>query len=158
MLQKLKSILKILFSDARQTIVGIIVVGLVGSIGGLLYLSKTALSFSIAILKTKTPLWAAIALVLLVGVYIRKYLSLQKTQHKPNFPHACGALWDENFDPRCMYCGSLLKHSSLGPAIFFCSDIKCNNKHILRDEFGNLINKDIAIKKLKRQTNNQQTR
>lgn len=78
LMQKLKPILKSLFSDVRQAIVGVIVIALLGSIGGLLYLSKTALYFSIAILNTPTPLWATIALVLLVGVYI--YLKISRNQ------------------------------------------------------------------------------
>ena len=82
LLQKLKSTLKLLFSDIRQAIVAVIVIALLGSIGGLLYLSKTALYFSIAILNTLIPLWATIALVLLVGVYIYQKKSRNQSYSK----------------------------------------------------------------------------
>jgi hypothetical protein len=63
--------LKTIFSDVRKTIIGIIVLAILGGTGGVLYLSKTALSFSIAILTIPTPLWATIVLVLLVIAYIK---------------------------------------------------------------------------------------
>ncbi|NQT27071.1 hypothetical protein HQ585_17080 [candidate division KSB1 bacterium] len=78
MKQRIIKISKLIFADARQAIVGAIVIGLVGGIGGLLYLSKTALDFSIAILNISTPLWAAISLAFLCSVYI--YLKTLKKQ------------------------------------------------------------------------------
>ncbi len=63
--------LKLIFSDIRQTIVGIVVAGVIIAGGGLLAISRTALDFSIQILSTPTPLWATILLVLLCAAYIR---------------------------------------------------------------------------------------
>jgi len=62
-------ILKTIFSDIRRTIVGVIDLALLGGATGVLYLSKTALDFSIAILTIPTPLWATIVVVLLLGLY-----------------------------------------------------------------------------------------
>ena len=45
-----KAILKTISSDVWQTIVGVLTVAVLGGIRGILYLSKTALSFSIATL------------------------------------------------------------------------------------------------------------
>ena len=68
----LKSLLKTISSDARQSIVGVLVVAVLGGIGGILYLSKTALSFSIAILTSPAQTWGILILALAVTLaYIR---------------------------------------------------------------------------------------
>ena len=69
-LQGLTKLLKSLGVDTRQAIVGLIVVGLISAYGGLLYLSKVVLNYSILLLTTPTPLWATISLVLLGYGYI----------------------------------------------------------------------------------------
>lgn len=82
----LLKLLKSLAADVRNAIVAVVVVGLLLAYGGLLYLSKTALSYTILILQTPTPLWASIALVLLCGVYIRlrvvRHRALVSSQNK----------------------------------------------------------------------------
>ena len=60
-----------------------------------------------------------------------------------------GVLWDEKFNMCCLSCNKLLKNSSFSPSIFFCSDPKCNSKHVLKDNLGNLITKQEAINKIK---------
>ena len=72
--------LKTIFSDVRQTVVGIVFLALVGGTGGLLYKSKTALSFSIALLKTPMPLWATTALAGLCCLYT--YVKVAQIQAK----------------------------------------------------------------------------
>ena len=80
-----KKLLKSIFSDVRSTIIGLCVIAVVGGTSGLLYLSKTALSFSIAILNTKTSLWVTILLVLTCCLYTYLKVRLcQKTQNPPN--------------------------------------------------------------------------
>ena len=108
-------IIKTLFSDVRQAIVGGLVLAVFGSIGGILYLSKAALSFSIAIVNTPTPLWASIALVLLLGLYI--WLTLKKfhesshsstkkpIKNNPEFIFHNNLLWLPNDNsPFCPAC------------------------------------------------------
>lgn len=64
--------LKTIFSDVRQAVVGVIVVAVIGAIGGILYLSKTALYFSIAILTSPAQTWGILVLALVVlFVYFR---------------------------------------------------------------------------------------
>jgi hypothetical protein len=68
----LKSLLKTIFSDVRQAIVGALALATLGAIGGILYLSKTALSFSIAILTSPAQTWGILILVLaVIFVYFR---------------------------------------------------------------------------------------
>ena len=60
------------------------------------------------------------------------------------FHEGCGVLWDRNYRMRCMNCKKPLKHSSDEPSKFYCSDPKCNNKHVLRDDKGNKITEQHA--------------
>ncbi len=67
-----KQILKTIFSDVRQAVVSVIVVAVIGAIGGILFLSKTALSFSIAMLTAPAQTWGILVLALVViFVYFR---------------------------------------------------------------------------------------
>ncbi len=76
MIQATLKQLKAIFSDIRKTIVGVIFLAVVGGAGGVLYLSKTLLRVSTDTLKSPTPLWATIVLVLVLGGYI--YLKTSK--------------------------------------------------------------------------------
>ena len=131
------NILKPLAIDMRKAMVGIGLVAAIGAVGGPLYLSKTALDYSTQLLQKPTPLWITIGVVLLLGVYT------WRKNHKPNSPSvallrpACGVLWDAELNMRCLSCRNLLKNSSFGPSTFFCSDPRCNSKHILKDNDGN---------------------
>lgn len=64
--------LKSIGVDTRQAVVGLIIVGIISAYGGLLYLSKTVLNYSILLLTSPTPLWATILLVLLGCLYTYK--------------------------------------------------------------------------------------
>lgn len=157
MKEKLIKILKSILSDVRKTAIGLIVVGLIGGTSGLLYLSKTALSFSIAILNTTTPLWATILLVLICCLYTYLKIRLYKDTYKSpeiieKLYEAYGVNWNKEHNKRCLLCKKPLKYSSEhgGFSVFFCSDTKCNNKHVLRDKNGNFITEQQAIDFLKK--------
>lgn len=155
MLKNLKSILKTIFSDVRRTIIGLIVVAVLSGAGGILYLSKTVLSFSIATLNIPTPLWATIALVLLSGLYI--YLKTQQSQNPQKPPNVqeelheeFGVYWNNQYKLRCLKCKWPLKCASKGhdPSLFWCSN--CNTKFALRDLNGNPLTEANAIGLLKK--------
>lgn len=146
-------ILKTIFSDARQVIIGVIVLALFGGTTGVLYLSKTALAFSISILTIPTPLWATIALVLLLVLYVQLKGKKSQSSMIPLFS-ACGAFWDSKFNMYCLSCMKSLKNSTISTSIFFCSDPKCNSKHPLKDDSGRDITKQEAIDIIKTSVNN----
>jgi len=143
--------LKAIFSDVRQAIVGAIVLALVGGTAGLLYLSKSLLSFSIQIANTPTPLWATVALVLVLGIYVRSRRHTRNLSSDVLLHQAFGVSWDTDFNMHCLSCGTLLKNSTLSPSIFFCSDPRCNSKYILKDDDGKELTKQGAINILKGQ-------
>lgn len=149
-------ILKTIFSDVRQAIVALIVVFLVSSIGGLLYLSKTALAFSVSILTIPIPLWATIVLVLLLVLYVQLKGKKSQSSRIP-ISSACGAFWDSKFNMYCLSCMKPLKNSTISTSIFFCSDPKCNSKHPLKDDSGRGITKQEAIDIIKTSVNNELT-
>jgi hypothetical protein len=150
-MQKLRKIFKTICSDARQAIIGAIVILLVGGTTGIVYFYKTALSFSIQILNSPTPLWTTILFVLLCCVYIHFKLIQKVSTETIQYYEAFGAFWDKKLNPRCLSCKKPLKHSSSdSPSLFFCSDSKnCNSKHILKDDSGIELTKREAIEKLK---------
>lgn len=68
----LRTFIKTILSDVRQAVVGTIALAVLGTIGGILYLSKTALSISLAILTSPAQTWTIIVLALtLIIIYIR---------------------------------------------------------------------------------------
>lgn len=68
----LRSFIKTIISDVRQAVVGTIALAVFGTIGGILYLSKTALSISLGILTSPAQTWTIIVLALvLIIIYIR---------------------------------------------------------------------------------------
>jgi hypothetical protein len=73
--------LKTIGVDTRQAIMGIIVVALLATYGGIAVLSKTALNFSIQILNKPTPLWVIVLLVLSFGIYVYKSRSKKQSLH-----------------------------------------------------------------------------
>ena len=89
-------------------------------IGGIAYFTVIKNKFigevSLALLIT-----AITATILMLIWVIRMYW-----QHK-RFQEAFGALWDKNYNMRCLSCKKPLKNSTIGPSIFFCSDPKCNS-------------------------------
>jgi hypothetical protein len=60
-----------------------------------------------------------------------------------------GVFWDGDYNMRCLSCRKPLKNSSIGPSVFFCSDPKCNSKHILKDARGTKITREDAVNRLK---------
>jgi hypothetical protein len=62
---------------------------------------------------------------------------------------AYGVFWDTELNMHCLSCMKPLKHSTFGSSIFFCSDPKCNSKHVLKDDLGNDITKQEAINRMK---------
>ena len=58
---------------------------------------------------------------------------------------AYGVLWDKELNMHCTDCHKFLKHSSYASNIFHCSDIKCDNKHVLKDDDSNPLTKQQAI-------------
>ncbi len=149
-LQGLTKLLKSLSVDIRQALIGLVVVGIVSAYGGLLYLSKSTLDYSILLLTMPTPLWATILLALLGCLYIYLKLhkvhsssttsqqtSYQEPQNKliPKF----GVYWDKNKEAYCPACQTLLsryteaKYESGEPYYYFHC-IKCNKLVYLKDD------------------------
>jgi hypothetical protein len=52
------------------------------------------------------------------------------------YEEAFGVLWDNNLKMRCLSCKEMLKNSSMGPHVFFCSNPDCNSKYVLRNTDG----------------------
>lgn len=63
--------LKLLASDARQAIVGIILASIVVGFGGALLLSKNLWIYFQSTMQLQTPLWLTIILILLCYLYLR---------------------------------------------------------------------------------------
>ena len=142
-------------ADMRRAVVGYIVVALILAGGGILVLTKTALTWIIQIANIQTPLWATISLILLCGLYT--YLKIRQCQHPQKSPNIeeelreeFGVYWNKLYKPRCLYCKWPLKCASKNydPSVFFCSN--CNCKHVLRDTNGNLMTEAKAIEQLKK--------
>jgi hypothetical protein len=149
--ETLLKVLKLIFGDLRRAVIGIIVVGLVAAGGGLLSISTTVLNYSVLIANTPTPLWATILLCLLLGLYIGIRKRKRNLPSGISFYQAFGVFWDDSINMHCLSCGTLLKNSTLGPSIFFCSDPGCNSKYILKDDNGKELTKQEAINILKAQ-------
>lgn len=97
--------------------------------------------------------YSLIALATLSGITILSLTySFRIYLRYGRFQEAYGVLWDKNFKMRCMACKKPLKNSTVGPEVFFCSDPKCNNKHLLMEDDGNAITKLRAIELLKQLT------
>ncbi len=84
MKQLLIKAIKTLAGDVRKSIIGIILVALVASFGGLLAFYESALELSCRIANTPMPLWAIILLVAICVLYI--YLTVSQIQSKINQP------------------------------------------------------------------------
>jgi len=149
MLNAIKNYFKKILSDLHSAIVGIIVAGLILSLGGIYLFFKELWIWLKTIFLLPTPLWAATIFV--PGVFLYVHFRVKKSYPFPTdqFHESFGCLWDNNYGMRCMSCKKLLKNSSLGPSVFFCSDPKCNNKHILKDNDGNELTKQDAINRIK---------
>ena len=76
MKQKLIQILKTIIADVRQAYVPVILLSVIGGTGTVFYFYERALTWTIQIVNTPTPLWATIALAL--GCCLYTYLHNQK--------------------------------------------------------------------------------
>jgi len=79
-MQKLKELssayIKKLFADLHSAVVSVVVVAFFLGVGGIYLFAKNVWNPLINILQTPTPLWATIALVLLVALYIQTKIKL----------------------------------------------------------------------------------
>ena len=97
-----------------------------------------------------TPLWVTIAflaLCVLAYIYLRNKTSIPLSTPDPEYRELFHVYWDRNNKMRCLNCGKPLKYSSSesDPSIFFCSDPRCDSKHVLKDTSGNKISEQGAI-------------
>ena len=64
----------------------------------------------------------------------------------PEYREEFHVYWDKNNKMRCLNCGKPLKPSSDDePSKFFCSDPRCDSKHILKNKNGKKITEQQAI-------------
>ena len=150
----LKRRIKKTCENIESTLTQIFFLALFGGSVAILAFSKNALNFVLQLLNTSTPLWAAISLILLCGLYtglkIRRY---QKSYKPPNVQEELreefGVYWNNKYKLRCLKCKWPLKCSSdrKDPSLFFCSN--CNLKHSIRDKNGKHLTEAQAIEQLK---------
>ena len=148
--------LKLFVGDTRQAIIGYILIALILAGGGVIGLSKTALTWVIRKANEPTPLWVNISIVLISVLVL--YLILKIRQHRNSYKHPAnqeelreefGVYWNNQNKLRCLKCKWPLKCASKkhDSSIFFCSN--CDTKHSLRDKNGNHLSEEQAINKLK---------
>lgn len=81
--------------------------------------------------------------VLFLILWVRLYLRFGK------YNFSFGVLWDKQLRMHCLTCHRLLKYSTQDPSIFYCSYKPCDNRYVLRDNSGQVISEQEAIKRLK---------
>lgn len=123
-------------------------------VGGIWVFSKNLWN----LLKTKillpTPLWVTaifLGLFVMAYLYLKKKTSIPLSTPDPEYREEFHVYWDKNYKMRCLNCGKPLKYSSSDsdPSIFFCSDRRCDSKHILKDKHGKKISEQEAIDLMK---------
>lgn len=151
MANPLKAYLKKLFSDLHSIILGIVVTAIVLTVGGIWAFSKHIWIQLKTTMLLPTPLWVAaiLVLLLLVCIYYIKKASVPLSIPDPDYWEEFHVFWDKNYKMRCLNCGKPLKYSSsdTDPSIFFCSDPRCNSKHVLKDKHGNKMTEQEAIER-----------
>ena len=150
----LKVYLKKIFSDLHSTILSIIVGALVLGLGGIWAFSKKLWIQLKTTMLLPTPLWVTTVFVLLLLLYIyyiKMKTSVPLSTPDPEYREEFHVFWDKNYKMRCLNCGKPLKYSSSDsdPSIFFCSDPRCNSKHVLKDKHGNKMSEQEAIIRMK---------
>jgi hypothetical protein len=152
MANPLKSYLKKLFSDLHSAILSIFVGAIVLGVGGIWAFSKGLWIQLKTTILLPTPLWVAaiLAFLILVCIYYIKKTSVPLSTPDPEYREEFHVLWDKNYRMRCLNCGKPLKYSSsdTDPSVFFCSDPRCNSKHILKDKNGNKMSEQEAIDRM----------
>ena len=149
-----KNYLKKFFSDLHSAILGIIVAAFILSVGGIWVFSKKLWDILKAIMILPKPLWATIILLILsilAYIFLRKRTSIPLSTPNPEYREEFHVYWDIDNKMRCLNCGKPLKYSSsdIDPSVFFCSDPRCNSKHILKDKQGKKITEQQAIELMK---------
>jgi len=149
----LKGYLKKLVSDLHSAILGTIIASLILGLGGIWVFSKTLWIQLKAIMLLSTPLWATASLLVLLAlvyIYLRKKTSIPLSTLDPEWREEFHVFWDKNNKMRCLNCGKPLKYSSSDsdPSIFYCSDPRCNSKHILKDRQGRKMTEQEAINQM----------
>ena len=149
MMNVIKRYARKLFSDLHSALLGIIISAIFISLGGIWVFSKRLWNVIKPNMIIPTPLWLTIIIILSVLIV---YVSLKKiypplSTPDPKYREEFHVYWDENNKMRCLNCGKPLKYSSsdTDPSIFFCSDPRCNSKHILKDKKGRKITEQQAI-------------
>jgi len=137
----------------HSAIVAIIVVAFIG-LGSIKVFSTNLWH----LIKTKmllpTPLWLTailFAIFIIAYLYLKNRTSIPLSTPDPEYREEFHVYWDKNNKMRCLNCGKPLKYSSSDsdPSIFFCSDPRCNSKHILKDKYGKKISEQEAIDLMK---------
>jgi hypothetical protein len=138
----------------HSAILGIIVAALILGAGGILVFSKNLWILLETTMLLPTPLWVTtifLALFVLAYIYLKNKTSIPLSTPDPEYREEFHVYWDKNNKMRCLNCGKPLKYSSSDsdPSIFFCSDPRCNSKHILKDKRGKKISEQEAIDLMK---------
>ena len=149
-----KVYLKKVFSDLHSAIVGIIVGALILGVGGIWVFSKNLWILLKTTMLLPTPLWVTaifLGLFIMAYFYLKNKTSIPLSSPDPEYREEFHVYWDKNNKMRCLNCGKPLKYSSSDsdPSIFFCSDPRCNSKHILKDKLGKKISEQEAIDLMK---------
>jgi hypothetical protein len=149
----LKSYLKKLFSDLHSAILAMLVSAIVLGLGGIWAFSKGLWVHLKTIMLLPTPLWvtAIVVLLLLMCIYHLRKFSAPLSTPDPDYREEFHVFWDKNYKMRCLNCGKPLKYSSsdTDPSVFFCSDPRCNSKHVLKDKNGYKMSEKEAIDLMK---------
>jgi hypothetical protein len=145
-----KGYLKKVFSDLHSAILGIIVTALILAAGGIWIFSKNLWNLLKTTMLLPTPLWVTtifLALFVLVYIYLKNKTSIPLSTPDPEYREEFHVYWDKNNKMRCLNCGKPLKYSSSDsdPSIFYCSDPRCDSKHILKDKRGKKLSEQEAI-------------
>jgi len=149
-----KAYFKKFFSDFHSAILGIILGTLILAFGGIWVFSKNLWVLLKTTMLLPTPLWVTtifLALFVLVYIYLKNKTSIPLSTPDPDYREEFHVYWDKNFKMRCLNCGKPLKYSSSDsdPSMFFCSDPRCNSKHILKDKQGKKLTEQGAIDLMK---------
>lgn len=145
----LKNYFKKIFSDLHSAILGIIIAAFFLSVGGIWVFSKNLWNILKDFMILPTPLWVTIAILLLsilIHILIRKKTSTALSTPDPEYREEFHIYWDKDNKMRCLNCGKPLKPGSDDePSKFFCSDPRCDSKHILKNNHGKKITEQKAI-------------
>lgn len=137
----------------HSAILGIIVAAFFLSVGGIWVFSKKLWNILKDVMILPTPLWVTITLLLLsllAYILLRKRTSIPLSTPDPEYREEFHVYWDKDNKMRCLNCGRPLKPGSDDdPSKFFCSDPRCDSKHILKDKQGKKITEHQAIDLMK---------